>query len=109
MRNRRQTFAAGCRAVLAWGLLFYLAFQVALIVITDNWRPELRDPEYGSKLSRLRERLAEEPGRPLILILGSSRAGYGFRPEVVSDWRTPDGASPMVFNFGLTGAGPILE
>jgi hypothetical protein len=109
MRNRRRTFASGCRAVLAWGLLCYVSFQVALIVITDNWLPELRDPEYGYKLSRLRDRLAEEPGRDLIVILGSSRAGYGVRPEAVRDWRTPDRVSPIVFNFGLTGSGPILE
>src|SRR5437899_2476061 len=109
MRNRRRTFAGGCRVVLAWSGLCYLIFQAALIVVTDTCLPELRDPEYGHKLSRLRERLAEEPGHELIVILGSSRAGYGFRPEALRDRRTPDCVAPIVFNFGLTGAGPILE
>jgi hypothetical protein len=109
MQTRRQAFAVRCRAVLTWSLLVYLGFQAALIVVTDNWLPELRDPEYGYKLSRLRDRLVQEPGRELIVILGSSRSGYGFRPEVVRDWRTANGETPIVFNFALTGSGPILE
>lgn len=109
MRIRRLAFLADCRTTLAWGLLFYLSFQVVLLLITAYRLPELRDLEYASKLRRLRQRLAEEPGRPLIVILGSSRAGYGIRPEVVRDWRTLDGGSPIVFNFGMTGSGPILE
>jgi hypothetical protein len=114
MRNRRpgcraQSAKRRARSALRFALACYLAFQVVLIVVTDNLLPELRDPEYGQKLSRLRQRLVEEPGRELIVILGSSRAGYGFRPEAVQDWRTANGASPIVFNFGLTGAGPILE
>jgi hypothetical protein len=109
MRKHRQILALRCRAILAWGLLVYLGFQVALVVVTDNWLPELRDPEYGYKLSRLRDRLVQEPGRELIVILGSSRSGYGFRPEVVPDWRASNGEAPIVFNFALTGSGPILE
>src|SRR5260370_14895237 len=109
MRDRRRTFASRCRAVLVWGLLCYLAFQVALIIVTDNLLPELRDPEYGHKLSRLRQRLAVEPGRELIVILGSSRAGYGFRPEAVQGLRTANGACPIVFDFRLAGAGPIFD
>src|SRR6266849_140519 len=101
MRKRRHTFAVRHRAVLARGLLVYLGFQVALIVVTDNWLPELRGPEYGYQLSRLRDRLVQEPGRELIVILGSSRAGYGFRPEVVRNWRTSNGETPLVFNFAL--------
>src|SRR5260370_17791036 len=99
MRDRRRTCASRCRAVLAWGLLCYLAFQVALIIVTDNLLPELRDPEYGHKLSRLRQRLAGEPGRALIFILGSSPAGYGFRPEAVPDLPTPNGPPPTASHF----------
>src|SRR5439155_5783078 len=109
MTNRCRTFPSRCRAVLAWGLFFYVAFQLGLIVITDYWLPVLRDPEYGFKLARLRQRLAEEPDRELILVLGSSRAGYGFRPEVVPAWQAPAAEAPIIFNFALTGSGPILE
>jgi hypothetical protein len=87
----------------------YIGAQAALLAITNRWLPTLRDPEYGSKLARLRQRLAEEPHRELILILGSSRSGYGFRPEVVPAWQSGEGNAPLVFNFALTGSGPILE
>jgi hypothetical protein len=91
-----------------WAALFFLGFQSALVIITDR-RPILRDPEYGYKLALLQARLAEEPNRELILILGSSRSGYGFRPDVVPAWAGPNGESPTVFNFAMTGSGPILE
>jgi hypothetical protein len=77
--------------------------------VTDQWQPALRDPEYGCKFERLRARLAEEPGRELVLILGSSRAGYGFRPDAIPAWRASTGELPTVFNFALTGSGPIME
>src|SRR5262249_10094532 len=58
---------------------------------------------------RLQERLAEGHGRELIVILGSSRAGYGFRPDVIPAWTSAAGEAPIIFNFGMTGSGPILE
>jgi hypothetical protein len=87
----------------------YVGIQSALLVITNRWLPALRDPEYGYKLARLRQRIAEQPERELILIMGSSRSGYGYRPEVVPAWQSGEGKSPIVFNFALTGSGPILE
>ena len=112
MRHRRQHLASGCRASLAWGFAFYLGFQSALSVVTDHWLPVLRDPEYGSKLALLRTRLAEEPGRELIVILGSSRSGYGFRPAVIEKADANSCvpfSTPLIFNFAMTGSGPIME
>jgi hypothetical protein len=106
---RRRAFASAGRPILVWTLLFYLGFQVALTAITDHWLPVLRDPEYGHKLARLQTRLGERPGRELIVILGSSRSGYGFRPDVVSAWPSLTGEPPIVFNFAMTGSGPIME
>jgi hypothetical protein len=94
---------------LAWGLAFYLGLQSALSVVTEHRLLVLRDPEYGSKLALLRTRLAEEPDRELVIILGSSRSGYGFRPEAISASETPGHGSPLVFNFAMTGSGPIME
>jgi hypothetical protein len=87
----------------------YIGVQSALLVITNRWLPSLRDPEYGYKLALLRQRIAEEPKRELILILGSSRSGYGFRPDVVPAWQSREANPPIIFNFALTGSGPILE
>ena len=109
MPSHRRAFASTCRAALLWTIALYLGMQAALVLITNRWLPALRDPEYGYKLARLRQRLAEEPEHELILILGSSRSGYGFRPEVVPAWQSREGNTPIVFNFALTGSGPILE
>jgi hypothetical protein len=97
------------RAALVWGLVFFVALQLGLALLMDYVRPELRDPEYGYKLQRLRERLAAEHGRPLLLTLGSSRAALGVRPDVIpGSW--PNGSRPpVVFNMALTGSGPVFE
>jgi hypothetical protein len=75
----------------------------------ERWKPELRDREYGLKLAHLRHRLAETPGRPLLLVLGSSRAAVGLRPGVLPSYRTPDGREALVFNFSAIGSGPVGE
>jgi hypothetical protein len=71
----------------------------------ESWHPELRDLEYGSKRARLLQRRSESPGRPLLLVLGSSRAALGFRPDALP----PLPGQPVVFNASLMGAGPVLE
>jgi hypothetical protein len=83
--------------------------QVFLLFTLEYLRPELRDPEYGYKLARLRRRLAEAPGQPLVLVLGSSRTLMGLRPGLLPPYRTPDGAAPIVFNFGFSAASPLHE
>jgi hypothetical protein len=102
-------------AAVAWGLLFFVCLQLALAIPMEHWRPDLRDLEYGHKRSRLRARLAEQPGRPLLVVLGSSRANHGFRPDALPPLpayhppRGGDAGAPVVFNAALMGSGPILE
>jgi hypothetical protein len=69
--------------------------------------PRAGDSAYTAKLQRLRERLAEAPGRPLVLLLGSSRTLVGIRAERFGT--TPDGRPAIGFNFGLQGGGPLLQ
>jgi hypothetical protein len=75
----------------------------------DRWQPELCDPEYGYKWSRLRSRLAGEPDRPVLVAIGSSRLNLGLRPEVLRKRGNTADQGPVVFNFALNGAGPLLE
>src|SRR5947209_4973159 len=63
--NPRKAWAA-----FAWFAAFFLCAQLALALVMESWRPELRDPELGRKLALLRARLAEHPDRPLLLMLG---------------------------------------
>jgi hypothetical protein len=104
-RNQRRQ----ARSTILWGLAGFAALQALFIFVMDGPVPELRDPEYGYKLAELKSRLAESPHRPLYLVLGSSRAGLGICPQVMKE-RSADGLqSPLVFNFAITGSGPLLE
>ncbi len=107
--HRRRPLPWRSRASIIWALLTFLGIQLVLSLLMDHWQPELRDPEYGYKLGRLRDRIHEEPQRPLLVVLGSSRSGLAFRPEVLPRHRPGCSESPIVFNFSLTGAGPLTE
>lgn len=99
--------ARSSAAALAWSLLGFTAGQLVLSLILYSWWPALRDPEYGQRLDALRQQITAKPGRPLVLILGSSRTAMGFRPEVLATQAVSQ--DPVVFNFSLLGAGPIME
>lgn len=87
-RRAKRTLAAFVLAVL------FVNFGLSLGM--DTVAPTLRDPEYGRKLSRLRA----DP-RPAIVVLGSSRAAMGFRPECA-------GEGTRLFNFAQVGSGPVM-
>jgi hypothetical protein len=122
--NRRATTSRRGRAALAWALAGLVGLQAALCGWAD-WQPSARDPLFGRKLALLRQRLATEPDRPLVLVLGTSRSALGLRfddaerPTDDDGWdevggeldeETDDVADrALVFNFGLMGAGPIHE
>ena len=96
------------RRDIAWCLASLVALQAALAVWIEN-KPELRDPEYGRKIVDLKELLAESPGRPLFLALGSSRTLNGFRPARLGGITAADGSQPVFFNFGLTAHSPLHQ
>ncbi len=92
---------------LLWGGLCFVAVQLGLGVALEARLEGVRDAEYAEKESALRARLAEAPARPLVLVLGSSRTMLGLRAGEATASLGPDG--PLVFNFGLQGAGPLRE
>jgi hypothetical protein len=53
-----------------------------------------------------RARIAEHPGRPVALVIGSSRTALGFAPETLPD---PAGGPVLWFNASHFGAGPVLN
>jgi hypothetical protein len=103
LRCRRRASSRG-RAALCWAVALFAGVQFALHAYLTRLRPELRDPEYGSLLTALRARLVESPGRPLVLVLGSSRTANVVRPA-------PPGSptDPVVFNFATLASGPLRE
>ena len=100
--------ARRARLALLGGAMLFVLGQLALNVFIERWQPCIRYPEYGYHLTGLRRLLAAEPGRPLLLALGSSRTLMGFRPDVLPPYRTRSGAVPLAFNFGVTRCGPLL-
>lgn len=82
-----------------------------LITLAAAWtgvetvRPEAIDPDYHLRRDQLRARIAENPGRPVAVVVGSSRVAIGFAPELL-----PDPASPVLwFNSSHYGAGPVMN
>lgn len=103
-RRRVARFSLGCFVLATVGL------HALALVVLDELRPGVRDPEYARRVSDLRERIAENPGRPVVLVIGSSRTAMGVRP---GEWEairpaagTPD---PLIFNMSLLGGGPVME
>lgn len=100
---------ARAKADLAWSALAFLIAQLAFIVLIDVWVPEFYDAEYGARLGLLKERLAEAPESPVLVVVGSSRIGLGFRPEKLPSLTTPSGEVVLPFNFAHLAAGPKVN
>jgi hypothetical protein len=89
--------------------LFFASIQLALTVLMEQGQRQWRDPEYSRKLSGLQRRLAEEPDRPLLLMLGSSRTMMGFQADYLTGIPAAQGQPYLAFNFGLPAAGTLRE
>jgi hypothetical protein len=96
------------RASLAWTLVLFVLVQTGAGLWLHRRHPDFCDPTYQFRLERLKARLAEAPGRPLVLFLGSSRVANGFCPAAIDPGGLGEPA-PVVFNFGTLGAGPVRE
>ncbi len=82
---------------------------MGLSIAMEHISPQWRDPEYGYKLRELKDRLREDPDRPLMLVIGSSRSGLGVSPD---EFHLEGGAgskAPIVFNMAISGSGPLFE
>jgi hypothetical protein len=86
--------------------MWFTLAQLGAIGILEWKHPEFYDPKYGCRLAQVRQRLVEAPGRPLVLVLGSSRAEQGFRPGLLRDFSS-DG--PVLFNLARGGSSPLLH
>jgi hypothetical protein len=106
MTRHRCAAALRGRKALAWALLCFVAGQVALAAYLYRYHPEVIDPDHNARLQRLQARHAEAPDKPLILILGSSRAANGFRPDLIASAADHE---MVVFNFASLGCGPVRE
>ncbi len=95
------------RRSLLWALGVVVAANLALAVTVETALPQLRDPEYGYRLARVREQVRAHPDRPLVVIVGTSRTQNAIDPDAMGLPDRP--GSPLVFNFGISGAIPVRE
>ena len=88
------------RAVLVAAAMF-AALNLGTGLVAERY-PRLRDPLFGDKLAKLKPRLAS--GKPLVVMLGSSRTGLAFHGKRV------EAALPVTaFNFGVPASGPVTH
>jgi Protein of unknown function (DUF1574) len=97
------------KKAMLWAVLGFVLLQVGFSVVVDTWHPEFYDPEYDVRLKLLRQRMAEEPDRPLLLLLGSSRTVMCFRPEILPPIRPTGQPQPLTFNFSHLASGPAMN
>src|SRR5438132_2765422 len=111
MQRARASVMRRARSSVVWGLAIFCALQAGLTLAVEFCLPELRDPEFGIRYKILAGRMKSAPQRPLtVVLLGSSRTTMGFcGGRLESALSEALGRPVVVFNFGLTGAGPILE
>lgn len=90
-----------------WSLACIFGLQLGLIVYMEARHAEIFDPEYRDRLVTLRQRVREQPDRPLLLFIGSSRVMTGIAPEEMPMPVSAAGEHPLPFNACHTGAGPV--
>jgi hypothetical protein len=95
------------RAELGWVAAGFVLIQVGLGLAVDRCWPAVRDPEFAILRGHLAARRAEQPDRPLVLALGSSRTAMGLRAERLN--HSTDPSAPLVFNFAIPASGPMMQ
>jgi hypothetical protein len=88
-----------------FGMCVFALVTVALSAALETTEPQWRDPQFGHRLRMLQKYQREEPARPLVLFLGTSRTQNAIVPSAMS---LPGGENARrLFNFGQSGASPL--
>jgi hypothetical protein len=96
------------RAVVAWSLCWYVVAQLAVLCFLKRWSPTLTTNE-RNKWPQFRRLVADNPRRPLVLMLGSSRTAWAFRSHQLDGMEGADGRPLLIYNFGMPTTGPIHQ
>ena len=95
----------GARRALLWGAAGFVLAQLGFAAAVETVLPQVRDPEYGYRQFRATGLQGAHPDRPLVIVIGTSRAQNAVDPSAMG---FPDEAgSPLVFNAGLSGTRPV--
>ncbi len=102
MIRSRKKFRRGRLAGVLWFLGTLVSLYLYWLVMANFIIRDFFDPPYAVKAEFLRERVAEYPGHPLWVVMGSSRVLFGFQPDILAD-RMREKNAPLIYNFGLSG------
>ena len=90
------------RRAVVGGVAVFAALQLGFGLLAEA-RPQVRDPLYGDKLTKLKRRLRD--GDRTVVMLGSSRTGLAFHAANVEGQL----GGVVAFNFGIPAAGPVTQ
>jgi hypothetical protein len=107
MNDPRRRLRTKARPALLWTLFFFFLGHIVAGVYLHRRHPEFFDAEVALRLHKLPARMAEAPGRPLALALGSSRLVFGLRPTSAMEQGNDGTDGTLLFNFSVLGAGLV--
>src|SRR5262249_27259619 len=79
------------RSESLWAIGAFLTLTAAFVLVMELRFPYWTDPEFAARRECVLESSTEFPDRPLLAVLGSSRAGTGFMPEELAPIHDPEG------------------
>jgi hypothetical protein len=91
-----------------WALGCYALAQLAFTLCYDRW-PRSMYNMWWQKWYRLQEVVAAEPNRPLLVVLGSSRAAVGVQADLLHELPGPGGRPYLAYNFAVPATGSLGE
>lgn len=102
---------ARSRATVLLGLALVVLSQLGLTLVVESVRPQWRDPEFFHRrknlLAMAHWSARYTPGRPVVVVIGSSRPQVGLSPTHLGFGNEP--GEPVVFNCSQSGARPVFE
>src|SRR4051794_15080550 len=87
------------RREVLWTAGGFVGLCAAFVLVAELRFPEWYDREYTVRKQLLGDRIAEAPGRPLLAVIGSSRAGTDVAPECLPPICDSAGRRVLVFNY----------
>lgn len=96
---------AAVAVAVGGALVVFLQLALGLAAERSHY---LKDPGYADKELRLTRAEAARPGLPTVVMLGTSRTGFGFHAARVQDRLAP-GREVVAFNFGIPASGPVTH
>jgi len=107
--NRRHSAQRSAAVATLAGVVAFAVLQAALSGASVVTRL-IADPVYADKERRLKRLEEAAPANAsCVILLGTSRTGYGFAAGRTQQTANQAGTPAVVFNFGVPGAGPVMH